>query len=97
MACGTPVLASDLPVMREVGGEAAAYCPVGEVDAWRGEIVRLLACRAGSPGEWAALRQAGVRRAALFSWEEAARRVVDVYRDVHAGTPAPVPGANGGA
>jgi glycosyltransferase involved in cell wall biosynthesis len=92
LACGTPVVASDLPVMREVGGEAAAYCPVGEVDAWRGEVVRLLACRAGDPGAWAARRAAGVRRAALFSWKEAARRVVGVYRDVHAGT-APGGGA----
>ena len=27
MACGTPVLASDLPVLREVGGDAAVYRP----------------------------------------------------------------------
>ena len=34
MACGTPVVASDLPVLREVGGAAVEYCPVGDTDAW---------------------------------------------------------------
>src|SRR5204863_273063 len=30
MACGTPVVASDLAALREVGGDAVRYCPVGE-------------------------------------------------------------------
>ena len=34
LACGTPVLASDLAVLREVGGEAAVYRAVGDVPAW---------------------------------------------------------------
>lgn len=34
LACGAPVVASDLPVFREVAGTAAAYCPVGAVDVW---------------------------------------------------------------
>ncbi|HMK29579.1 MAG TPA: glycosyltransferase, partial [Terriglobales bacterium] len=33
MACGTPVLASDIPPLREVGGDAADYCPVADVPA----------------------------------------------------------------
>jgi glycosyltransferase involved in cell wall biosynthesis len=34
LACGAPVLASDLPVLREVGATMAWYAPVGAVGAW---------------------------------------------------------------
>lgn len=34
LAAGTPVLASDLPVLREVGGEHVRYLTVGDEDAW---------------------------------------------------------------
>ena len=34
MAAGVPVVASDLPVLREVGGELARYAPAGDVEAF---------------------------------------------------------------
>ena len=34
LACGVPVLASDLPGMREAGGDAATYLPVGMPHRW---------------------------------------------------------------
>src|SRR5262249_36280105 len=34
LACGAPVVASDIPTLREAGGTAAVYCPVGDVPAW---------------------------------------------------------------
>src|SRR5262249_14271418 len=34
LACGGIVVASDLPALREVGGEAVVYCPVGDVATW---------------------------------------------------------------
>ena len=42
MACGTPVVASDLPPLREVGGAMASYCPVGDVEAWTSTVSELL-------------------------------------------------------
>ena len=42
LACGATVLASDLPALREVGGDAAAYCPVGDIDAWTTAAAALL-------------------------------------------------------
>ncbi len=42
LACGTPVLASDIPVLREVGGAAASYAPVGDADAWSEAALALL-------------------------------------------------------
>ena len=34
LACGSAVLASDIPALREAGGPAATYCPVADVPAW---------------------------------------------------------------
>jgi glycosyltransferase involved in cell wall biosynthesis len=42
LAFGTPVVASDIPALREVGGEAARYVPVGDVAAFAREIERIV-------------------------------------------------------
>jgi glycosyltransferase involved in cell wall biosynthesis len=34
LACGAIIVASDIPVLREVGGLAATYCPVGNISTW---------------------------------------------------------------
>ena len=34
LACGAAVVASDIPALREAGGPAAAFVPVGDVGAW---------------------------------------------------------------
>jgi len=43
LACGAMVVASDIPVLREVGGEAVVYCPVADVPRWAASIEKLLA------------------------------------------------------
>jgi glycosyltransferase involved in cell wall biosynthesis len=82
MACGTPVVASDLPVLMEVGGPAATYCPVGDVQRWSQVVLELLAERRDYPERWSARREASASRGAGFSWEEYTRRMVAVYEDV---------------
>jgi len=81
MACGCPVIASDLPVLREAGGDAVEYCEVGNIDAWRDTVLRTLALlrEPESAGE---LRQRSLDRASRFSWAENARQTVEVYRHV---------------
>jgi glycosyltransferase involved in cell wall biosynthesis len=74
LACGAPVLASDLPVLREVGGDAAVYCPVGDVPAWTDAITRLLENPAIAPP-----RPERLARAARFSWAAQARTVATAY------------------
>lgn len=34
LACGSPVVASDIPPLREGGGQVATYCRVGDVEQW---------------------------------------------------------------
>jgi glycosyltransferase involved in cell wall biosynthesis len=72
MASGTPVVAAPDPAMQEVAGDAAVF--VEPEDLAEG-VQRAL-------GERATLVAAGLRRAAEFSWDDAARRTVDVYREV---------------
>lgn len=82
MACGTNVVASDLPVLREVGGDAAGYCPVGDVERWSATIAELLAERARDAQAWQQRRAAAIAQAANFSWAEHARKVVAVYKEL---------------
>jgi glycosyltransferase involved in cell wall biosynthesis len=77
MACGRPVVASDLPVLREVGGDAALYCPVADVPAWTQTTCALL--EAHDDREQIGLRTA---RAARFSWDTYSDKTVEVYRAV---------------
>jgi glycosyltransferase involved in cell wall biosynthesis len=80
LACRTPVLASDLPVLREVGGEVVVYSPVGDVSAWTVAATSMLRERSEHPGRWDSRRDAGVRWASRFSWGEYANRSVELYR-----------------
>ena len=82
LAAGTPVLASDLPVLREVGGDAVTYRAVGDVDGWVEAVLAHLDERAAQPEPWARRRARAVGRAAAFTWTRYARDVAAVYREV---------------
>lgn len=82
LASGTPVVASDLPVLREVGGSAVTFCPPGDVDAWARSVAELLRERVDCPQKWRARREAGRTHARHFSWRRFADRVVTVYEQV---------------
>jgi len=82
LACGAPVIASDLPVLREVGGDAAEFIAVGDVPAWISAALRLIRDRAVDPARFSARRADGFSRAAKFTWSEYARRYVDLYRQI---------------
>jgi glycosyltransferase involved in cell wall biosynthesis len=82
LACGTPVLASDLPVLREVGGEAAVYRAVGDLPAWSAAALDLITERQAQNEAWHARRAAGVARAALFTWPAYARALVGIYKSI---------------
>jgi glycosyltransferase involved in cell wall biosynthesis len=79
MACGTPVVASALPVLREVGGIAAEYCAVGDLDAWTKTVAYLLSECRHDQSAWSQRRERGIRRASEFTWTEYARRMAEIY------------------
>ena len=71
LTAGTPVVASDLPVLREVGGSAVTYAEVGNPEAFAAALTTVL----GSPGD------PGPRRAhgAGFSWARCAEATRAAY------------------
>jgi len=81
MACGTPVVASDVPVIREVLGDGAQAESLVDPDdhaALAGAIKRAL-----SDADWrGAARRSGLHRADAFDWECVASRVRDVLDSV---------------
>ena len=79
MACGTPVLASDLAVLREVGGEAAAYAPPCSISEWTAALLNLLAEQAANPPAWQARRNRGFEQARAFSWTNYSNCMANVY------------------
>ncbi|MFF5075768.1 glycosyltransferase family 4 protein [Actinoplanes sp. NPDC000266] len=73
MTAGTPVVASDVPVLREVGGAAATYVPPRDSAAWASAIARLLA----DPALRESLAARGAAHAAGFTWAAAAERLLE--------------------
>ena len=92
LACGTPMVASDIPVLREIGSGEVTYCPVETSGAWVETILRLLHERETDAAAWQARRAAGLARAAEFSWSRYTDGVVTRYRAI-AGCTAAEPAA----
>ncbi len=75
MACGTPVLCSDAPGVREVAGDAAWRLPPDDAAAWQGAMTEL----AAHPRRRERMAAAGLARAAAFTWRRAAEATIGVY------------------
>jgi glycosyltransferase involved in cell wall biosynthesis len=82
MAAGTPVLVSDLPVLREVGGDAAEYAPVAELDDWVERICDLLNEAHLKPYQWQLRQERCREQAGKFSWGKTAQRFAGIYREM---------------
>lgn len=78
MSLGTPVICSRAASLPEVGGDAVAYFDPHRPEDIADTLERVLA----SPGMRSEMRQQGLARAKLFTWEECARRYRAVYADV---------------
>ena len=79
MACGCPVVASDIAPLREAGGDAADYCPVGDINIWSATVARLLRERRDAPEAWEVRRTLARRHAGDFTWSKNAARTLAVY------------------
>jgi|YNPBryBLVA2012_1023415.scaffolds.fasta_scaffold00112_13 glycosyltransferase involved in cell wall biosynthesis len=78
MACGTPVVTSNLSSLPEVTGEAAVLVnPENVFDIARGLREALL-----NEALRRELIRRGMQQARRFSWEATARQVLEVYREV---------------
>jgi glycosyltransferase involved in cell wall biosynthesis len=82
LAAGAMLLASDIPVLREVAGEAAIYCPVGDVEAWIAAASGLLRDQSQRNDAWRIRRDQGLARTALYRWDAHANSLVVLYRQL---------------
>lgn len=70
MACGTPVVATDVTSIPEIAAGAALLVPPRSPEGMAEALARVLA----DPDEW---RRRGLERAAEFTWERTARELSD--------------------
>jgi glycosyltransferase involved in cell wall biosynthesis len=77
MACGTPVICSNTSSMPEVVGEAALLFDPYNTNALALALRNVLKDEARKQS----LSAAGLNRAAQFSWEQTARKTLEVYKE----------------
>jgi len=73
LACGTPVIASDIPVLREVGFDGVRFCPLTDVSEWTRAVVELCATGARPSNE------TRDRIRACYTWQAQAQIIGDAY------------------
>ena len=78
MASGVPVVGSDIPVVREIARNAAVFVAPTAADAWARTIVELL----DDPARQATMREQGIVQVADYTFEQSARRLLDVFAAV---------------
>ncbi|VXB23549.1 Mannosyltransferase [Arthrobacter sp. 9V] len=80
MALGTPVIASDIPIFREVGGDAVSYVHPESAAEFAAAVTAL-----GEDSLWKERSRSSVERAAQFNWDESARQLLAAAQEVVAG------------
>ena len=75
MRLGTPVVVSDIPIFREIGGDAALFFDPGNPEAL---VAALWALE--RPGEWEWRSAASVDIAARYNWATSAERLLELMR-----------------
>lgn len=76
MACGTPVITSDISSLPEVAGDACLLVNPYDLSQIRDTLKQLL----DDSALRATLTEAGIRRAGQFTWHRSAAQLLHVYR-----------------
>ncbi len=79
MACGCPVIASDIPAHREIGREAPMYIAPDQCSQWGAAMNQLT----HDPAIIKTKRAQGLGRAADFCWRRAAMQVMGIITSVN--------------
>ena len=82
MACGAPVIVSDVPSLTETTGTDALLVPPKDIQEMAAGLVHMIT----DNEKRSYFARAGLKRAALFSWERTAQLTTEIYREVLAAT-----------
>jgi glycosyltransferase involved in cell wall biosynthesis len=82
MAVGIPVVCSNIPVFREIYGEAVTYFDPYDIDDIARGILEVLSF---DTLEYQGKVEEGLKQARRFSWEECAKKTLKVYEEVLGG------------
>jgi glycosyltransferase involved in cell wall biosynthesis len=77
MSRGVPVVLTDIPIFREVGGDAALYARAGDPASFAAAIRRLQ-----DAGEWRRRSVTALAHVATYSWDASAARLLPVLQRV---------------
>ncbi|MFC1511043.1 glycosyltransferase family 4 protein [Candidatus Margulisiibacteriota bacterium] len=77
MACGVPVVTSNVSSLPEVAGEAALLANPNSAEAIAEQVLKLLK----DPSLRESMINKGLARAKLFTWEKCARETLKVYQE----------------
>lgn len=81
MACGAPVITSNVSSLPEVAGDAGLCLPPDQLEVWTNALRRAV-----EDSEWREeTRQRGLERAPLFNWETTTRLTLESYRRAYEG------------
>jgi glycosyltransferase involved in cell wall biosynthesis len=75
MAFGAPVLAGDIPALKEVGGEAALYVRPDSIEAIEGSILDY----ESDPRISEQMVKNGYQRLKSFNWSKSANELIEIY------------------
>ena len=81
MTAGAPLVLSDIPVLREVAGDAAIYAPPEQPEAWAEALARVI----DDAPLRAELIRRGRERVRRFDWQVTADETVAVWKEAVAG------------
>ena len=84
MACGTPVVASAVPSLLEVGGAEMAHCCPDDLACWVSTVLQLLNEKETAAARWEERRRQGLASAARFDWRKYAAEMTRIYQTVYA-------------
>ncbi|BAU98726.1 glycosyltransferase family 4 protein [Aurantimicrobium minutum] len=77
MSRGCPVICSDIPVLREVGGEAAIYVDTNSP----AELAKVITQTLRDTSTLDVLASRGIQRASEFTWERTAEKTITVFEE----------------
>jgi glycosyltransferase involved in cell wall biosynthesis len=84
IACDTPIVASDIPVLREIAGDQAVYCPVGDVQAW---IETASSTIRDIRGQTEMINAAKLRNKRMYRWDGHVGVLAELYGSLLAEVP----------